>query len=92
MLLKTARWIGLSICGLALANVARAEETNVTTVAKSMRIGGEFRSELIYTNNGLAKTSGYTPQSSSDIQVTNAALKLECQLGSKGHQGGESLL
>jgi hypothetical protein len=72
---------------MALANVAVAQETNVTTLAKSARIGGEFRSELIYTNNGLAKVKGYDPEASTNIGVTAAKIKLHGNINPETEYG-----
>lgn len=77
MLLKLSRIFGVSIAGLALANVAwGAEGANVTTDASSMKVGGEFRSELIYDDHGLEKATGFTPDKTTTIQVSNANIKM----------------
>ncbi len=80
VLLKLSRIFGVSIAGLALANVALAEGgtagANVTTDANSMKVGGEFRSELIYDDHGLEKATGFTPDKTTTIQVTNANIKM----------------
>lgn len=77
MVVRFARCIGVSITGMALANVAWAQETNVTTLAKSVRLGGEFRSEFIYTDNGLTKREGYSPKATSEFAVTAANVLLQ---------------
>lgn len=77
MLLNFARFVGISIAGMALANSAWAQDANVTTGANSMKLGGEFRSEFNYTNNGLEKTDGYTPKSSSTIELQTVKVTLK---------------
>jgi hypothetical protein len=79
VLLKLSRIFGVSIAGLALAQVAWAQggsATNVTTDANSMKVGGEFRSELIYDDHGFQKAEGFTPDKTTTIQVTNVNLKM----------------
>lgn len=79
MLLKSMRIFGMSLAGLALANVATAAEeagTNVTTGATSAKLGGEFRSEILYNNHGLEKTDDYTPKATTEIQVQAMNVKL----------------
>ncbi len=80
VLLKLSRIFGVSIAGLTLANVAWAQGgtagANVTSDANSMKIGGEFRSELIYDDHGLEKATGFTPDKTTTIQVTNANIKM----------------
>jgi hypothetical protein len=76
VLLKVARCIGVSLTGMALANVAWAQETTVMTLAKSAKLGGEFRSELLYDNNKLTETEAHKAKSSTDIEVQNVNIKL----------------
>jgi hypothetical protein len=65
---------------LALAPAALAQETNVTTLAESAKIGAEFRAEAIYDNHGLDKVKGYDPDATTDIGVTKARVKLSGNL------------
>jgi hypothetical protein len=78
VLLFNARLIGLSIAGLAVSGVALAQEANVSTGATSAKLGGEFRSELTYTDNGLMKMKGGDdPDSSTWIGVSAANVTLD---------------
>jgi hypothetical protein len=61
------------VSGLALAQ----EGKNVTTGADSAKLGGEFRSELIYSDNGLEKMEGSDPEASTEIGVSTANIKLD---------------
>jgi hypothetical protein len=83
VLLKFARFVGVSIAGIALANSAWAQDVNVTTGANSAKLGGEFRAEYLYTNNGLAKTEDVTPDATSTFQLQEVNLKLNGKVNSK---------
>ncbi len=84
MLLFNARLIGLSIAGLAVSGLALAQEgKTVTTGAESAKLGGEFRSELVYSDNGLMKQTGVTPEASTRIGVSTVNIKLDGKVNSK---------
>jgi hypothetical protein len=78
VLLFNARLIGLSIAGLAVSGIALAQEgKNVTTGAETAKLGGEFRSELIYSDNGLMKKKGSDPEATTGIGVSAVNIKLD---------------
>jgi hypothetical protein len=60
-----------------VAGTGQAQEVNVTTGSTSAKLGGEFRGELIYDDNGLMKTKGNDPDATTDIQVTAANVTLD---------------
>ena len=68
--------IAVAFMGLALADVAKAEDVAVLTGANSARLGGEFKAEFVNDNQGLYKHSGYSPGQVAAFQVTNAYLLL----------------
>lgn len=83
MLLFNARLLGFSIAGLAISGVALAQEANVSTGAASAKLGGEFRSELTYTDNGMKKTTGGDdPDSSTTMGVSTANVTLDGKINS----------
>lgn len=83
MLLFNARLLGFSIAGLAMSGVALAQEANVSTSAASAKLGGEFRSELTYTDNGMKKMKGGDdPDSSTTIGVAAANVTLDGKVNS----------
>jgi hypothetical protein len=77
VLLKVVRIIGVSIAGMALANVAWAQGVNVTTGAVSADLGGEFRGEWMHHDNGLMKAEGFTPDASDTIDVQHVRITLD---------------
>ncbi len=84
MLLFNARLIGLSIAGLAVSGLALAQEgKNVTTGADAAKLGGEFRSELTYSDNGLMKATGVEPDATTRIGVSTVNIKLDGKVNSK---------
>lgn len=88
MLLKTARCIAVSMAGMALANVAWAQDANVTTGAKSAKLGGEFRGEFLYSDHGLLKTDGGDdPDATSEIQVQAVKIKLHGNINDNTEYG-----
>lgn len=68
------------IAGSGIAISAAAASANVQTVAESMTIGGEFRSELIYDDHGLEKAEGVSSKPTSNLQVSAAKVKFKGNL------------
>jgi hypothetical protein len=68
---------------MALANSAWGQDANVTTGANSAKLGGEFRAEYMYTNNGLDKVEGYTPPAESWFQVQTVNVTLKGKVNAK---------
>jgi len=77
MLTKLRCFFGVAVAGVALANSAHAEEAAVRTGAASARLGGEFRAEYLYDNQGLYKRDGYKPSATSGLQVSDAYVVLD---------------
>lgn len=83
MLFKFSSLVGVGITSVALANTAWAEDVNVTTAANSAKLGGEFRSELLYDDHGLEKTDDYKPKSSTAFELQKVNIKLSGKLNPK---------
>ena len=71
--------ISMMLCNL-LPGVAFGQTVNVQTGAESLRIGGEFRSELIYNDHGLDNSEDRGSGATSNLQVTAAKLKFKGNL------------
>lgn len=78
--------IGWAIAGMAIGNAAYGADgaavvstppsMYVTTGAASTIIGGEFRAEFLYDDHGVNKQTGYKPDPTTTIGVSNASLLL----------------
>ena len=85
--------IGWAIAGMAMGNAAfgadgaavvgTSPSTNVTTGAASTVIGGEFRTEFLRDDHGVDKHTGYKPDTTTTIGVSNASLLLGGNLNAK---------
>lgn len=64
------------LSGMLLSSAALAEDTVVKTAADTLKIGGEFRSELLYDNHQLEKGPGMEPEATTELQVQKARIKL----------------
>lgn len=63
--------------------VSAAEGVNVQTSSSLMRLGGEFRSEVIWKNHGFERINEDQPNATSSLGVTTARLKLSGVLRSQ---------
>lgn len=61
---------------------ANSEEISVHTTANSMKIGAEFRSELIWNDHGLDSSASEGSSEASNISVTTAKFKISGRLPS----------
>ena len=77
MLLRISRCLGVMLSGLVLAGVAHAEDVKVTTGAVSAKLGGQFRSELLYSNNGIQSTDAKKADASTTLDVDTANILLD---------------
>lgn len=63
------------ILGLGTATLGHAEDTKVGTEAQSLKVGGEFRTELNRNDQGLTKTKDNSPDAVTELQIQTAKLK-----------------
>ena len=83
MLRKISGIVGVGLAGMTFGSVGMAAEggassrgVTVTTGAASMKVGGEFRSEFLYDDNGLSKTSAFKPDKTTKVAVSAVNLVL----------------